>query len=1068
VTRPNNHLPTSPLPALLALALCSAPAAVAVAVAVMPAVALAAVVPVLPPPVGDPRAAPAAADGPAAPPPADGTAPPAEDEPPLADAASPEAAPVTAPLIAGFEIGGTLTDPADKIQTVLRGLFPEGTRFVESGPADRVGTPIGSLPRARRALENVGYDAVVDVKPARDGRGVVLAVHLRPYDRLRYIFVHGNWPALLQDEIQRRITFRPGRTLPLPGPERDAAIERERERVIQFARSKGYFDANVRIDLEPHGSTPAAVDFHVRISLGDAYPVGPVVISGNSVIPSSDIDPMFRHSRWLWIRPKPFELQQMRDDIAKVTERFRDAGYPGARVSTSYDPEHSIDRKNKNVGLAITINERKRVYLSFEGNRNRSDSALEEQLTLKERGAYDDYEAGASADALRRHYQERGFFFARVLWRRERISATANRLVFVIDEGPQLKVRGVDFVGNKARPASELAEVVTVRTFPLLGYIGLGEGGFVTPLQIEFDAQRLKAHYLSKGFPEAVVHGEASTTRETLGMIGAVAAGAETVARDARAIYVRYTIEEGPLVRVAAEDFKADGDGHIPFHPTFMRDSLSLRPGEPYMPQLLREDGRRLERMMGDAGYVTASADYDIEKRDDGHVAILWKLKLGPRIRVGPIFVRGNFITKANTILRQIPIKSGDYLTTTAFERGQRNLQFLQLFNNAAPITFPGKDEGQTVVPMVVEVEERHAQYNVLHLGLGASTEQAPLDGSLPIGAYARVGYDHRNLFGRGWTIGAALNYGLFSAPLVRATTNFLNNRFLGTLFKFDIAGQYYRQATVRLGDIHSWGGSIGFSREMYPGVDAGIHYNLRNTTYTEPLLRMPGANEMDRSITLGTTVGSLLFDVKWLRLDNRLVPARGFKIEGLVEVAPRSLSFGYAQASFVKTSVRSTVVIPLTSWLSLRHGLRYDQGIPLGDEPLLPKVERYFAGGDTTIRGFRLDRARVSEVYYPFSDGTEEVQYRPIGGNLRVLQNIDLQFPIAPPLYGSVFIDNGVVADSFDGMRAGDFRHGVGIAPIQLKLPIGDLSFAWAWPLDPRPGDTKIGVLHVNIGLMF
>jgi hypothetical protein len=41
-------------------------------------------------------------------------------------------------------------------------------------------------------------------------------------------------------------------------------------------------------------------------------------------------------------------------------------------------------------------------------------------------------------------------------------------------------------------------------------------------------------------------------------------------------------------------------------------------------------------------------------------------------------------------------------------------------------------------------------------------------------------------------------------------------------------------------------------------------------------------------------------------------------------------------------------------------------------------------------------------------------------------------------------------------------------VSPLLLRLPIGDLSFAWAWPLDPRPGDTKIGVLHVNVGLLF
>jgi outer membrane protein assembly factor BamA len=140
-----------------------------------------------------------------------------------------------------------------------------------------------------------------------------------------------------------------------------------------------------------------------------------------------------------------------------------------------------------------------------------------------------------------------------------------------------------------------------------------------------------------------------------------------------------------------------------------------------------------------------------------------------------------------------------------------------------------------------------------------------------------------------------------------------------------------------------------------------------------------------------------------------------------------------------------------------------------------LPKVERYFAGGDTTIRGFNLDRARTEVVEYtlipastPGGQSLVGIEYRPIGGNLRILQNIDLQFPISPPWYGSLFMDNGVVADSLQGLSASQFRHGVGVSPLLLRLPIGDLSFAWAWPLDPRPGDTRIGVFHVNVGLLF
>jgi outer membrane protein insertion porin family len=213
--------------------------------------------------------------------------------------------------------------------------------------------------------------------------------------------------------------------------------------------------------------------------------------------------------------------------------------------------------------------------------------------------------------------------------------------------------------------------------------------------------------------------------------------------------------------------------------------------------------------------------------------------------------------------------------------------------------------------------------------------------------------------------------------------------------------------------------------------------------------------------------VGSLSLTVEWLRLDNPLVPARGFKLTGGVEVALPGLSMNFGQDTFVKVIGRSLTVVPLLSWLSLRHSVRFDQGLPIG-APVLPKVERFFAGGDTTIRGFELDRARTEVIRSPLATGVYSVQYRPVGGSVRILHNIDLQFPILRPWYGAVFLDSGVVADSLLGLGAARFRHGIGISPLLVKLPIGDISLSWAWPLDPQAGDARIGRLHFNVGLMF
>jgi outer membrane protein insertion porin family len=971
--------------------------------------------------------------------------------------------------VAAIEVQGALIDRAEDLVAYAETVVVPGSPFVEEGPADAFGTPIGSLPSLKEAFETLGYDCTLAVVPAAPGNDGVarktLRATLRPYDRLRYVYVRGNG-TLRQDEIQRRISIRPGQALPMAGPGREAAMEVERQRVIDFLRSEGYYDANAAIEVEVGRGLPAPVDLTVHIYKGKGFPLGTLNVTGNHELPTDQVDQHFRHADgWkLWTVPAPFTRAQLRTDVDALVKDYRDRGFYGARVTQDFDLMRSVDHDAKKVSLSLVIRERKHVTVVFEGNDALSDSSLEDELSMKSRGSYDDYEVQASAEAIERAYQQRGYFFVRVDWRRDSSSPREERVTFLIDEGPELKVREVAFVGNNAFSHDKLADVVTVRPFPWLGHFGLGEGGYVTGRQLELDRQRLVDFYKGQGFLDVSVRADAATDPLALGAVGAVAAAAETSSRSARDIYVRFSIEEGPRVRLGGIGFKVKGGDPLLFDEAFLRENLTQKEGTPYLVDGVRDDGRRLERLLGEAGYADPQVEPAVDRQGDV-MNLTWELAPGPRVRVGPVFVRGNFKTTADTILEQIPLREGDWLTTTALERGQRNLSYLQLFNNASPISFPGRDRKRAVVPMVVQVEERYDQFEVVHLGGGASTEQKPPDSNLPFGFYLRAGYDNRNLLGHGWNLSASYSHG---TALKRATATFLDRRFFGTFFRYDVTFNYLQQDTARLGDIRAWAVSTGFSRELYPGVDAGLHYNLRRTTHTEPLLRGAGAVASTPDVTVGTPVGSVSFSLEWQRLDNRLLPSRGFKVTGNVELAPRQVSLGWADSGFIKAGLHGLAVIPLSSKLSLRYGVRYDQGFPLEGEPLIPKVERYFAGGDTTIRGYDLDRARVQEIRYPYPGGLTSVQYRPLGGNIRLLQNIDLQFPISPPIYGAVFIDTGVVTDSLDELSLRDFRHGAGIAPLQIKFPVGDISLAWAWPLDPQPGDSKIGRFLVNIGLLF
>ena len=980
------------------------------------------------------------------------------EQPPPAPAASPAVARVAEVTLSGG------TNPPDRLESLVNLLAPPGSPFIEPGPMDEVGTPVGTVARLESALSRIGYESVIQTvkRPGPDGATAHIAVQLRAADRIRYIFVQGNWP-LRQDEILRRLTLRPGQALPGPGPPREARLEQERQSVITFLRDQGYLEAQVAVRIEQREPAPKPVNLVIDIAHGPGYPVGAIQVEGNRALTTQEIADTFRHldSRFLWTRPQPFRLSLLREDRTKLTERYRDMGYAGARVTVDFEP-NAADFQLRNMPVRIDVLERKRVEVRFEGNRRMDDSDLREVLTIFSRGSYVNVETRASEEAIAQLYRSKGHLFVKVTSRSDGSAPDVHRIAFVINEGPSLKVREVAFEGMRAFSAAELGDVVTARKFPFLGAIGIGEGGYASFRQLELDVERLTAFYVASGYPDARIRCQVGPEAGRWQPLGAEI-GNDPAWASSEALHVRFLIEEGARVDIARVDFVVAAGEQLPYQPAWILESLDAQAGGPFRNGVIRSDGERLGRLLGDAGYPRATVEPTYE-RSGSTVHLVWRLKLGPRLRVGPVFVRGNFLTSERTIRRWTLLRPGDPLTTTALERSQRNLALIQIFNNASPISFPGEAQADNVLPMLVEVEERHDHWGVIRVGGGASTEQA-LPGGFPVGYYGAVGYEHRNLFGQSWLF---LARGELGSSVTRVDAQFTDPRFLGTLFRLNMTGTYLRQATVRLGDIRSGGGTIGFAREMFPGVDASVTYGWRNTVRTEFLVRLPGPLDQQATVNIGTTVGSLALAVDWQRLDNPLVPTRGFRWQAGVELASPLLSAGVGEDRFIKTTTRALHVVPLSRRLGLRHSLRYDHGFPLGGASLLPKVERFFAGGDTTLRGFDLDRARIQEVRAELAPNTTFTQYGPVGGNLRVLQNVDLQLHITGPWYGGVFFDSGVVADSLDDIGPRDFRHGVGVAPFVFRLPIGDISISWAWPLDPQAGDSRIGKLHFNVGLMF
>ena len=102
------------------------------------------------------------------------------------------------------------------------------------------------------------------------------------------------------------------------------------------------------------------------------------------------------------------------------------------------------------------------------------------------------------------------------------------------------------------------------------------------------------------------------------------------------------------------------------------------------------------------------------------------------------------------------------------------------------------------------------------------------------------------------------------------------------------------------------------------------------------------------------------------------------------------------------------------------------------GDSRDVPIYERFFAGGQNSLRGFEFRGVG------PMSNGS------PDGGKAVVLGSLNYSFPLYEDLLGGVFfLDSGSVASELSADELSDFRVSVGFG-IRLKIDLlGPVPFA-------------------------
>ena len=128
-----------------------------------------------------------------------------------------------------------------------------------------------------------------------------------------------------------------------------------------------------------------------------------------------------------------------------------------------------------------------------------------------------------------------------------------------------------------------------------------------------------------------------------------------------------------------------------------------------------------------------------------------------------------------------------------------------------------------------------------------------------------------------------------------------------------------------------------------------------------------------------------------------------------------------------------------------------------------LPVSERFFAGGDTTVRGFALDR--LGDIETIDKDGF------PKGGHGLIVLNAELRIPVGRGIGAVGFFDAGNVFANAGDVSLGKVRGTVGMG-IRYQSPIGPIRVDLGMKLDRRQLENgsreRLTALHVSIGQAF
>ena len=720
-----------------------------------------------------------------------------------------------------------------------------------------------------------------------------------------------------------------------------------------------------------------------------------------------------------------------------------------------YISDVRMEARNYKDGVAITIHIKERPIITkvvMKGVDEINEAELADVIPLKVNRIFNEQALVQSIRLMRIQYSSKGFYNVSIRYNTTKDPRKKNgvNIIFVIDEGEEIKVGKLNVIGNKNIDAEDIYKIMKLEEDSFFTEGNFDEKNF------QLDQQSIPVYMKTLGYLDA----------ELLDVKKEIRWKNKTEKID-RVLVITYKVKEGEkyyfngyhlewdqnnLNRATNKqlitekqlrklfEFGAFDLGNPLDYGKYMRDrgTISFQYSEKgyifnrVIPKqtvirLTPEEINKLEKSDTQVKFKKQGLDYfniatlrkiyksNPKKRGKKFMHIKLTIAEGARGYIENIIVKGNEKTKDKVIRREILVKPGELFNAELVQRSREKIYNLGYFSAVNLDTRPGSSEGK--LNLIIHVEEQLTGQLSLGGGYGSLTG---------FSIFTEIG--ETNVRGSGQTIKGKFQFGLQEVGLDLSWTE---PWMFDTPWALTLRG-FYNQSR-RFAPSLSLAGSSGLDSYYYfeqfgPEVQVGhklgvdwVHYHRISPVFSQ--VKNPSSLVIDEIYLLenrgmqisNTLTNGIVYDNR----DNKFNPTNGFFWHAKVAVTGGVFGgqdhynryssmfefywwpFDYTFFNLIRKGV-------LRRWRAVfqhRFSVTYTQQTApvygsqdVYENPYVETFDKLYIGGYESLRGWLLYDSLFPDAWNN-------------GGSHRVLYSTELRLPLEPSTaWLVIFFDAGAV----------------------------------------------------------